>query len=582
MGMAGILGRIKEQFHDEERELFLEQNEDDDDDSDSDYELDGDSEAEQYAEDEAEDVYIEGEHEAASDESSSLDVIENDLVEYDPMDDDAQSLYDHDELDDEELSAFASAEELSTSEFEDETKDEDDIVNSVHFAVEWHEALQSVRDLAKVDQQRLMLSVDDELATDSMVEAAMESLKEAVIDYESGDDIEEEEEEELDLEMQSALQSVRELGAVDGEALALRVSELYHEENGQEITVQELADVFSEVQDLFAEEAAATDDGDGDVDPQDFADLYAEAMDHVVEIAKCHREEVVAKLTQIYDEENCNPPTKGAIAEMMECVVDCFADEAIHELLDDDLPTDSEDDDSSYSPESDIADHSEYQFDALDLALYRSSENDHESDADFDADRDAEDSKDLYAEDADLDLAHSEDDGHGQDDDDEEEQKEKEDELKQSEVESLSAEDSEYSPDKDGARYFEDYQAEYAHSDTEGTGTDRSDSHFDSDQEQTDSGDLDYNPDYDLFHYSVHSLRGSDAEREWPSGSEQSLMTDAEDDSAEYDDDNASDDDGDSRSEQEEQDESEDDDDDDNEEDEQHLGEDAGEQQEAE
>merc|ERR1719244_575031 len=460
--VAGVLGRIKEQFHAECRSLFLEQNEDDDADSDSEYEPEDDQAAEQYAEDEAEDIYIEGEHEAVSfSEFSSSELVEN--VEYDPMDDDAQSLYSRDELDDEELSVFASA---SASEFEEETEDEDDIVNSVHFAVEWHEALQSVRDLAKADQQRLMLSVDDELATDSMVEAAMESLKEAVIDYESGDDLEEEEEEELDLEMQSALQSVRELGAVDGEALALRVSELYHEENGQEITVQELADVFSEVQDLFAEEAAATDDGDGDVDPQDFADLYAEAMDHVVEIAKCHREEVVAKLTQIYDEENCNPPTKGAIAEMMECVVDCFADEAIHELLDDDLPTDSEDDDSSYSPESDIADHSEYQFDALDLALYRSSENDHESDADFDADRDAEDSKDLYAEDADLDLAHSEDDGHGQDDDDEEEQKEKEDELKQSEVESLSAEDSEYSPDKDGARYFEDYQAEYADSDT--------------------------------------------------------------------------------------------------------------------
>merc|ERR1711874_790497 len=85
-----------------------------------------------------------------------------------------------------------------------------------------------------------------------------------------------------------------------------------------------------------------------------------------------------------------------------------------------------------------------------------------------------------------------------------------------------------------------------------GTRTDQSDSHFDSDQEQTDSDDLDYNPDYDLFHYSAHSLRGSDGEREWPSGSEQSLMDDAEDDSAEYDDDDDSDDDdGDSRSEQE-------------------------------
>merc|ERR1712019_3066 len=101
------------------------------------------------------------------------------------------------------------------------------------------------------------------------------------------------------------------------------------------------------------------------------------------------------------------------------------------------------------------------------------------------------------------------------------------------------------------------------------------DCHWDSDSGHIDS---DYNPDYDLFHYSADSLRGSGGEREWPSGSEQSLMDDAEDDSAEYDDDGDDADDGDSRSEQEEQEESEDDDDDD----EHYSDEDGEEQQEAE
>merc|ERR1719187_1981185 len=425
------------------------------------------------------------------------------------MDDDPQSLYSRDELDDEELSVFASA---SASEFEEETEDEDDIVNSAHFAVEWHEALQSVHDLAKSDQQRLMLSVD-ELATDSMVEAAMGSLKEAVFDYDSGDDLEEEE--ALDLEMRSALQSVSELGAVHGEALALRVSELYHEENGQEISVQELAAIFSEVQDCFAEEAVSSDDEEGEVDGQEFAGLYSEAMDHVVEIAKCHREEVVAKFAQIYDEINCNPPTKGAIVEMMECVVESFADEAMDELLDDDLdlirPTESEDDDSSYSPESDIADHSDYQFDALDLALYFHSFSDHESDADFDADHNAEDLKELYAEDGDLDLADS-------DSSESELNENEEEELKQSEVGS----DSEYSPDKDGARYFSDYQAEYASSSSSVADHDQSDS--------AESEDADYNPDYDLFDYSRDSQSGLQSESRSTSGSEseQSLLTESE------------------------------------------------------
>merc|ERR1719326_2751254 len=57
--MAGIFGRIKALFAEEEREEFLEQNEDgDDSEEDSDYEYgeSEDPEAEQYAEDEAEDV----------------------------------------------------------------------------------------------------------------------------------------------------------------------------------------------------------------------------------------------------------------------------------------------------------------------------------------------------------------------------------------------------------------------------------------------------------------------------------------------------------------------------------------------
>jgi len=506
--LSGVLGRIQLQFHEECRSLFLEQNEDDDADSDSDYELEGDQEAEQYAEDEAEDIYIDGEHEAATfSEFSSSEQIDN--IEYDPMDDDAQSLYSRDELDDEELSAFASAEELASSEFEEETESEDDIVNSAQFAVEWQEALQSVHDLAKSDQQRLLQSVDEQ-ATDSMVEAAMESLKEAVIDYDSGDDLEEEE--ALDLEMQSALQSVRDLGAADGQALALRVSELYREEIGQEISVQELAAIFSEVQDCFAEEALSSDDGEGEVEGEEFADLYSEAMDHVVEIAKCHREEVVAKFAQIYDEENCNPPTKGAIAEMMQSVVESFADEAMDELLDDDLPTDSEDDDSSYSPESDIADHSDYQFDALDLALYLHSSSDHESDVDFDADLEAEDLKDLYLEDADLDLADSE------------SSENEEAELKQSEVE--SDEESEYSPDRDDARYFSDYQAEYASTSSSAADTDQSDSA--SLRSGAESEDADYNPDYDLFDYSLDSQSQSELQSESDQGSEQSLLSEAE------------------------------------------------------
>ena len=60
--ISGIFGRTKEQFAEEEREEFLALNEDGDDEQDEDYEVDEDSDADQYALDEAEDIYIAEEH----------------------------------------------------------------------------------------------------------------------------------------------------------------------------------------------------------------------------------------------------------------------------------------------------------------------------------------------------------------------------------------------------------------------------------------------------------------------------------------------------------------------------------------
>merc|ERR1719373_1394212 len=114
-------------------------------------------------------------------------------------------------------------------------------------------------------------------------------------------------------------------------------------------------------------------------------------------------------------------PTTGAVQEMLDVVQQHFADEAMDELLEDDLVISStfddegraHNEDSDYCPESDAADHDEYAFDDLDDALYRDEDEDTESqdgtesDSDYLAEKDAVDLDSLYADDAEQDLAAS-------------------------------------------------------------------------------------------------------------------------------------------------------------------------------
>merc|ERR1711973_865793 len=294
---------------------------------------------------------------------------------------------------------------------------------------------------------------------------------------------------------EEALQNVRELGAVHGEQIAMRICDPYCEENGEEMSARKLTAIFSDVQDCFAEEAVSTDselEGEvaGTADPDTFAVEWASAMDHVRAIAKCHREQLVDRLSAIYEEENERDVTEGVLTEILDVVRESFADEAMDELLDDDLEIaesdDDDDSDSDYCPESD--DDDQYAFDAVDDAIYRDSTDQDggasDDDSEFDADQDAKDLKELYDEDVEDDLADS-------DATDSESVKEVE-ELKESEMASDS--DSEYSPDGDAFDYTKDYELEYDESSSASESTERV---------QSVDDDADYNPNYDLFDYSL-------------------------------------------------------------------------------
>merc|ERR1712244_120816 len=133
-------------------------------------------------------------------------------------------------------------------------------------------------------------------------------------------------------------------------------------------------------------------------------------MDHVRDIAKSHQEQLLARFSSLYEESELNLPTSGALSEMLDVVREHFADEAMDELLDDDLEFDDKgyDDESSYDEESD-AENEEYALDELDFALYcsLSEEVESASDSAFDEKEDADTLKEQYDEDEADDFASS-------------------------------------------------------------------------------------------------------------------------------------------------------------------------------
>merc|ERR1719249_366454 len=413
---------------------------------------------------------------------------------------DSASEYWADVVDEEELDLDLKLE--SESEFgqiSDEEVDEEELVQSTLFAVEWSSAIDHIRKLAKYDQERIVCSVLDQMDQDTeeaaaleMVEEAMDSLRATVLEFDDTDS--EDADRELAVEMEEALQNVRELGAVHREQISMRICDLYFEENGEEMSAQKLSTIFSDVRDCFAEEAFSTDselEGEvaGTADPDTFAVEWDSAMDHVRAIAKCHQKQLVDRLSAIYEEANERDVTVGVLTEILDVVRESFADEAMDELLDDDLEiaeTDDDSEDSDYCPESD--DDDQYAFDAVDDAIYRDSTDqdggESDDDSEFDADQDAKDLKELYDEDVEDDLADS-------DATDPESVKEQE-ELKESEIASDS--DSEYSPDGDAFDYTKDYELEYDESVSASESTD---------SEQSTDDEADYNPNYDLFDYSL-------------------------------------------------------------------------------
>merc|ERR1719229_2166590 len=518
--ISDIFSRIKEGLALEEEEEFLEAFEDGEISDDDSYDVDEDSEAEQYVKDELMDEYesenlVESELESESEMEGDYEV-----------DEDGAEEYWNDVLDDEDLELWVD----SVEEFDGlSTEDEEELINSALFASEWCSAIEHVQSLAQADGQRLLSSVVDSLNETEdplVVEEALDSLKDAVLEYDEEDDAEMEE--ELGLEMEEALDSVRALATVHGEQLANRICDLYAEENGEEMSSLKMMAIFRDVQECFAEESESSDldEETGDDHPEEFEAEWTSAMEHVRDIAKSHQEQLLARFSSLYEESEMNPPSTGALIEMLDVVREHFADEAMDELLDDDLTFEDKryDDDSSYDEESD-AENEQYVLDSLDFELYCRSESEADSASDeaFDEKEEAETLKEIYAEDLEADLAASS------------ESEAEEDDQKASELES----DSAWSPDKSSFDYFSDYEADHFYSSSSAESSSSV-----SESESSAQSEAAYNPAYDLFDYSADleefrsSAEQSESASESVAESEESQSEDedyeAEQDSFDY------------------------------------------------
>jgi len=484
--LGDILVRMKEQFGEEAREEFLEMNQDEDDEEDSDYEVDEDSAAEQYAEDETEDIYISEEHLV-----SDSDLDEAEYLTSSSIDDDVRFL------------------DLA------EIEDEEELVNDPVFGELFCSAIDHIQSIGREDGVSMVLDIVEQYeeetgqrVTEEMVEVAVNVASCSTLDVEDEDvDAESEDEEELAIEMQEAVDRARELGALHKEQLVNRICDLYAEENGEEMSLQKLYAIFGDIEQGLAEEDE--EDKTGELDADSFAHHFQSAIDHIQMLAKQDQEEMVDALCDIYCDYNGEEPSTPELYEMFADIKASFVEEAVEDLIENELEVieaeyededESSVDDEDYSPDSDAFD---YSVDAVDDVLYHDSEYDTnsetESDSDYIAEEDTVDS--VYEQDVEDDLSSSTEsevevevqgDGDGDVDD------ENEDEQKATELESQS--DSEYSPDKDAFDYFEDYEADQVYPDSDVSSSTEKDSESEESESESDK-DSDYDPNYDLTNY---------------------------------------------------------------------------------
>merc|ERR1711933_550753 len=105
--------------------------------------------------------------------------------------------------------------------------------------------------------------------------------KKEELDVDVDDDVESDDPDEFQREMDLALANVRKLASVHQEEFIVKISDLYSLYNGSAPTVDELADIFTGIQQEFADEAAdeILEDVDAEISESESGDDEEEETD---------------------------------------------------------------------------------------------------------------------------------------------------------------------------------------------------------------------------------------------------------------------------------------------------------------
>jgi len=312
--LSAIFGRIKSEFAAEATEDLSESVSSDEED-DSDYDPNDVSDRVQVQQDLNEDFLTES---SEYDDDSDSDGSEYDANNFQDL---------HQQTLDQQEDLFDSDEPLLLDDTFAVELDEDEVIESDTFDAEYFEAIKYAQLAGKTDAAKIIESIQSEYGEEygedqlaDIISQTFDGIAEYEIDEveESADKEEEEEEEEQDesksselvdvesesaeyeqdvddfqLEMDLALENVRQLASYHQEELVVKISDLYSLYNGSEPSVYDLADMFAGIKQEFADEAAeeiledvdeviadqeeeeseSEEEKDSDYDPKDPADL---------------------------------------------------------------------------------------------------------------------------------------------------------------------------------------------------------------------------------------------------------------------------------------------------------------------
>jgi len=200
--------------------------------------------------------------------------------------------------------------------------DEAELINSEHFAEEWHSAIEHVEQLASEHQKQILVRTalaNSEATADELADALGAF---AVAPRERDSDG------ELASEMESALEHVRDLGRLHQPLLAANLMDLFRQHNGEHPTAEDLSGMFAHIVDAFAEEAQEDTD-----DESDLAEQLESAIEHVRELGTQRQPALVNRICEIYAELSGQEATAQDLSSILADVKESLANEEKEDFL---------------------------------------------------------------------------------------------------------------------------------------------------------------------------------------------------------------------------------------------------------